>query len=232
MKIKLFADGAVISEMVEFYKSGKVQGFTTNPTLMRKAGITDYESFASEAIEHIKDMPISFEVFSDEFPEMERQALKLAALGNNVYVKIPITNTKRESSLELINKLSSKGVKINVTAIMTEHQVYELCSALTPNVPSIVSVFAGRVADTGMDPIPVMSRCLSYVTDVPKAELLWASPREVLNVYQAEYIGCHIITATTPILNKLKLYKKDLNEYSLDTVKMFYRDAQLAGYKL
>ena len=177
-------------------------------------------------------MPISFEVFSDEFSEMERQALKLSTLGSNVYVKIPITNTRKESSLDLINSLSSQGVKLNVTAIMTEHQVYELCSALTPNVPSIVSVFAGRIADTGLDPIPVMRQCLSYVVDVPKAELLWASPREVLNVYQAEHIGCHIITATTPILNKMKLYKKDLDEYSLDTVKMFHRDAQIAGYRL
>jgi transaldolase len=232
MKIKLFADGAVISEMLDFYRSGKIQGFTTNPTLMRKAGITDYEKFASDVLEHIRDLPISFEVFSDEFAEMERQALKLSSLGDNVYVKIPITNTKKESSLDLVNRLSSKGVRLNVTAIMTEQQVYELCSALTPNVPSVVSVFAGRVADTGIDPIPVMKQCLSYVADVPEAELLWASPREVLNVYQAENIGCHIITATTPILNKLKLYKKDLNEYSLDTVKMFYQDAQLAGYKL
>jgi len=232
MKIKLFADGAVISEMLDFYRSGKIQGFTTNPTLMRKAGIMDYEKFASDVLEHIRDLPISFEVFSDEFVEMERQALKLSSLGDNVYVKVPITNTKKESSLDLINKLSSEGVKLNVTAIMTEQQVYELCSALTPNVPSIVSVFAGRIADTGIDPIPVMKQCLSYVTDVPEAELLWASPREVLNVYQAENIGCHIITATTPILNKLKLYKKDLNEYSLDTVKMFYQDALAASYKL
>jgi len=231
-KIKLFADGAIIKEMVKFYKSGTVQGFTTNPTLMNRAGIKDYEGFAQEVLKKIPDLPISFEVFSDEFDEMERQALKLAALGDNVYVKIPITNTRAEPSYNLINKLTDKGVKLNVTAIMTTRQVVNLSDVLKSDVPSIVSVFAGRVADTGVDPIPIMQESLAYLRGINKAELLWASPREVLNVYQAEKIGCDIITATTPILNKLKLFGKSLPEYSLDTVKMFYNDAKKAGFKL
>ena len=236
MKIKLFADGAVISEMLECYENGIVQGFTTNPTLMKQAGIKDYESFAKEALDKIPDAPISFEVFSDEFPEMERQALKLHKMGENVYVKIPITNTKKESSIPLIKKLVEKNVKVNVTAIMTVDQVEGLCrQVLSPEVPSVVSVFAGRIADSFRNPEPLMKRCrmeLNYYKLDHKAELLWASTREVYNIQQAENCGCEIITVTPSILNKLKLKEKNLEEYSLETVKMFYEDALEAGYKL
>jgi transaldolase len=232
MNIKIFADGAVIGEMIGFHDSGKIHGFTTNPTLMRKSGIDNYEEFAKEVLRHIRHAPISFEVFSDDFGDMRRQAIKLSQMGDNVYVKIPITNTKNETSLPLIEELANMGIKLNVTAIMTEKQVSELCEVLKSGVPSIVSVFAGRIADTGVDPVPVMKRCLQHVKRVEKSELLWASPREVLNVYQAEEIGCHIITATTPILNKLALRGKALEEYSLETVKMFRNDALSAGYIL
>jgi transaldolase len=230
--MKLFADGAVITEMVEFYNSGMVQGFTTNPTLMRKSGVENYEEFAQEVLRQITDVSVSFEVFSDEFEDMKRQAIKLSEMGDNVYVKIPITNTRSESSLSLIQDLSSRGIKLNVTAIMTIEQVEDLCKVLSPATRSIVSVFAGRIADTGIDPIPVMQKCLELVHAVGQSELLWASPREVLNVYQAEEMGCDIITVTTGVINKLKLKGKNLNDYSLETVKMFYDDAQKVGYVL
>ena len=207
--MKLFADGAVITEMVEFYNSGMVQGFTTNPTLMRKSGVENYEEFAQEVLRQITDVSVSFEVFSDEFEDMKRQAVKLSEMGDNVYVKIPITNTKRESSLSLIQDLSSQGIKLNVTAIMTVEQVEDLCKVLSPTAAAIVSVFAGRIADTGIDPIPVMQKCLELVHTVGQSELLWASPREVLNVYQAEEMGCDIITVTTGVINKLKLKGKN-----------------------
>jgi len=235
MKIKLFADGAVISEMVDCYNSGTVQGFTTNPTLMRQAGIQDYEGFAKEALEKITDAPISFEVFSDDFPEMHRQALKLNDLAPNVYVKIPITNTKGESSLPLVESLVLHGVKVNVTAIMTANQVRDLAHVLSAEVPSVVSVFAGRISDSLRDPEPTMRECrlhLSYYKLEHQAELLWASCREVYNIKQADDCGCQIITVSPSILKKLKLKGKDLEEYSLETVKMFYDDASAAGYKL
>jgi len=235
MNVKLFADGAVISEMVDCYNNGSVQGFTTNPTLMRQAGIEDYESFAKEALEKIPDAPISFEVFSDDFPDMHRQALKLHNMGKNVYVKIPITNTKSESSLPLIKSLVDEGVKVNTTAIMTVYQVRDLCEVLSPDVPSVVSVFAGRIADSLRDPDPIMRMCkleLSYYRLKHSAELLWASCREVYNIKQADDCGCEIITVSPSILKKLKLKGKDLEEYSLETVQMFYDDASQAGYKL
>jgi len=236
MKIKLFADGAVISEMVKCHEEGLVQGFTTNPTLMKQAGIQNYEEFAKEALEKITDAPISFEVFSDEFPEMHRQALKLNNLSKNVYVKIPITNTKKESSIPLIKNLVKEGVKLNITAIMTVDQVRSLCrDVLSPQVPSVVSVFAGRIADSFRNPELIIRHCrmeLNYYELEHKAELLWASTREVYNIQQAEKCGCEIITVTPSILNKLKLKGKDLEEYSLETVKMFYEDALEAGYKL
>ena len=235
MKIKLFADGADISEMINCYNEGVVKGFTTNPTLMRQAGIKSYETFAKDAIEEIPDAPISFEVFSDEFPEMHRQALKLNDMGENVFVKIPITTTKGESSIPLVESLVLQGVKVNVTAIMTAAQVRSLASVLSPDIPSVVSVFAGRIADSLRDPDPIMRECrleLSYYKLEHKAELLWASCREVYNIKQADDCGCQIITVTPSILKKLKLAGKDLDEYSLETVKMFYDDAEAAGYTL
>lgn len=232
MRIKVFADGANLDEMLAAYRSGTVAGFTTNPTLMAKAGIKDYEAFAQKVLSEIKDMPISLEVFSDEFSEMERQARKLAALGDNVYVKIPITNTRGESAVPLVRRLSAEGVKLNVTAILTVEQVSAVAGALDPNVPAVVSVFAGRIADTGVDPMPIMRESMTILKHLPKAQLLWASPREVLNVVQAEEIGCHIITMTSDIRKKLPSIGKPLAEMSLDTVKMFFNDAQSAGYRL
>lgn len=235
MRVKLFADGADISEMISCYNEGVVKGFTTNPTLMKQAGVKNYEAFAKDAIKEIPDAPISFEVFSDDFPDMHRQALKLHDMGENVYVKIPITNTKCESSIPLIKSLVSEGVKVNTTAIMTVHQVRALCEVLSPDVPSVVSVFAGRIADSLRDPDPIMRMCkleLSYYYLKHSAELLWASCREVYNIKQADDCGCEIITVTPSILKKLKLKGKDLGEYSLETVQMFYDDASQAGYKL
>ena len=235
MKVKLFADGAVISEMVDCYNNGTVQGFTTNPTLMRQAGIEDYESFAKEALEKIPDAPISFEVFSDDFPDMHRQALKLNELASNVCVKIPVTNAKGESGRPLVQSLVLHGVKVDVTAIMTANQVRDLAPVLSAGVPSVVSVFAGRIADSLRDPEPIMRECrlhLSYYKLEHKAELLWASCREVYNIKQADDCGCQIVTVSPSILKKLKLKGKDLKEYSLETVQMFYDDASQAGYKL
>lgn len=231
-KIHIYADGAQKDQMLKRYKEGWVKGFTTNPTLMNKAGIKSYEEFAKSVLSDIRDLPISFEVFSDEFPEMKRQALKIASWGKNVYVKIPISNTKSEPALGLIKELLAEGLKLNVTAIMTEGQIKGLREVVGPNDDVIVSVFAGRIADTGRDPIPVMQDTVKLFKDVPKAQVLWASPREVLNLYQAEECGCHIITMTDDLLAKVKLRGKPLDEYSLDTVKMFYTDATNAGFTL
>lgn len=231
-KIKLFADGANINDMMEAYKAGIASGFTTNPTLMKKAGVTNYEEFAKEVLQTIKDLPISFEVFSDQIPEMEREARKIATWGSNVYIKIPVTNTKGESTANLIKKLAGDGLKLNVTALMTVEQVKTIAQMLSPATPSIVSVFAGRIADTGRDPVPVMMECAQILKSNPTAELLWASSRELLNVMQAQSSGCHIITIFNDLLKRIPMIGKDLNELSLDTVKMFYNDAQAAGYKI
>jgi transaldolase len=232
LNVKLFADGADKAGMLEMYRKPFVKGFTTNPTLMRKAGITDYRAFAHEILAEIHDRPISFEVFSDEFDEMERQAREIATWGQNVYVKIPITNTRREPAYDLVHALSHDGVKVNVTAMMTLEQVQAIAGKLRGGAPSNVSVFAGRIADTGRDPMPIMAESVRLLADVPGAELIWASPRELLNVFQADEIGCHIITATNDILKKLDLIGRDLADYSLDTVKMFFNDAAQAGFAL
>lgn len=232
LRVKLFADGADKTGMLEMYGKPYIKGFTTNPTLMRKAGIPDYEAFAREILQSIRDRPISFEVFSDEFEEMERQALKIAGWSRNVYVKIPVTNTRREPAYDLIRHLSQKGVNLNVTALMTLGQVREVAERVVGGAPCCVSVFAGRVADTGRDPVPLMAAALELLRPNPNAELIWASPRELLNIFQADTIGCHIITVTNDVLKKLPLIGKDLDDYSLDTVKMFYNDARAAGYKL
>jgi len=225
LKIKLFADGADIDDMIEIYNKGIVKGFTTNPTLMRKANVIDYEAFAKKILSKIMDLPISFEVFSDDFGTMEEQARKIASWGKNVNVKIPITNTKGESSASLIRKLSFDGISLNVTAILTVEQVEVVAKAISPGVKTIVSVFAGRIADTGRDPIPYMKEAARILKPNHNAELLWASSRELLNVFQAESCGCHIITVTNDILKKIHMIGKDLNELSLDTVEMFHKDA-------
>lgn len=232
LKVQIFADGADKAGMLEMYKKSFIKGLTTNPTLMKKAGIKDYEAFAKDILLEVKDKSISFEVFSDDLDEMEKQALKIATWGENVYVKIPVTNTKGIPTYSLIKKLSDKGVKVNVTAIMTLEQVRDVVLSLNQNVPSYVSVFAGRIADTGVDPVPLMSAAVQITKMNSKAEVIWASPRELLNVFQADEIGCQIITVTNDILKKLELVDYDLNSYSLDTVKMFYNDALAAGYKL
>jgi len=232
LSVKLFADGADKAAMLELYANPLIQGFTTNPTLMRKAGITDYEAFAHDILAAIPDRPISLEVFADEFPEMERQARKITAWGDNVYVKIPVTNTRREPSLDLICRLAHSGVKLNVTALLTLDQVRQVSAALGGGAPSCVSVFAGRIADTGRDPVPLMAAAVEIVSSYPNMELIWASPRELLNIFQADSIGCHIITATPDILKKLPLVGKNLHDYSLDTVKMFYDDAVKSGFTL
>ena len=231
-KTKLFGDGADKTTMLSLYKDSRIQGFTTNPTLMRKAGITDYEAFARDILESIPDRSISFEVFADDFAEMERQARKIASWGENVYVKIPVTNTQAEPSFGLIRRLTRAGVKINVTALLTLGQVRDVGEALKGGTEAYISVFAGRIADTGRDPVPLMAAAVELVAPYPNIELIWASPRELLNVFQANAIGCHIITATSDILKKLDLVGKDLGEYSLDTVKMFYDDAVKSGFVL
>ena len=232
LRVKLFADGADKTGMIEMARLPYVAGFTTNPTLMRKAGVVDYKAFAREVLQAIPDRPISFEVFSDEFSEMERQARLIAAWGPNVYVKIPVTNTRSEPSYGLIRRLAEAGIRLNVTAILTLEQVREVAAALAGPTPSVVSVFAGRIADTGRDPVPLMAAAVELMRPYPREELLWASPRELLNVFQADAIGCHIITATNDVLKKLALVGKDLAAYSLDTVKMFHDDAREAGYTL
>ncbi len=232
LKVKIFADGADKAGMLEMYRKPYIKGFTTNPTLMRKAGITDYRAFAKDILLDIHDRSISFEVFSDEFDEMERQAMEIASWGEQVYVKIPVMNTRSETSYDLINKLSHAGVKLNVTAIMTQDQVENVINNVSSDTPCYVSVFAGRIADTGRDPLPLMIESVNMLKSKPKAELIWASPRQLFNIFDADNIGCQIITVTNRILNKLSQIGYDLNDYSLDTVKMFYDDAQLAGFKL
>ena len=232
LRVKLFADGADRIGMLDMNKNSLISGFTTNPTLMRKAGITDYRLFAREILSEITDKPISFEVFSDDFGDMERQALEIASWAQNVNVKIPITNTKSESSVDLIRHLAQKGVKINVTAMMTVEQVKVVLPALADGPGGYISIFAGRIADTGVDPIPVMKEAVDLLTNYSNVELIWASPRELFNIVQADAIGCHIITATHDVLKKLPLIGKDLTEFSLDTVKMFYDDAKSAGYQI
>jgi transaldolase len=232
-KLKIFADGASLPAMLALVDNPRIAGFTTNPTLMRKAGISDYRAFAHEVLAAIRDKPISFEVFADDFPEMKRQAREIATWGTNVYVKIPITNTRRESATPLIRELCSVGVKLNVTAICTLEQVRDTAQALQGGAPSVVSVFAGRVADTGVDPVPLMRDALSACRAADKnIELLWASPRELLNIVQAAEVGCDIITVTNDLLAKLPTLGKDLAQFSLETVQMFYRDAEAAGFKL
>ncbi len=232
LRTKIFADGAEIESMRALAREPYIKGFTTNPTLMRKAGVSDYRAFAKQVLAAIPDRPISFEVFSDEFEEMERQALEIATWGEHVYVKIPVTNTKRLPAYDLINRLSHSGVKVNVTAILTLEQVRDVVAVLKGGAPSNVSVFAGRIADTGRDPVPMMTAAMELLRLEPRAELIWASPRELLNIFQADSIGCHIITVTQDILKKLPLVGKALDDYSLDTVKMFHEDAQAAGFSL
>ena len=233
LPVKIFADGADLQGIAELYRKPYIQGLTTNPTLMRKAGLTDYETFARAVLKDVKSKPISFEVFSDDFPEMRRQALKIHDWQDNVYVKIPITNTSGESSIPLIEQLTREGVKLNITALLTSRQVKAVAAALNPSVPAVVSVFAGRIADTGVDPLPIMKESLEILRRLPKAELLWASVREVLNVFQAAACRCHIVTVPYDILKKLlELGGKDLDDVSLDTVRRFHQDAVAAGFKL
>lgn len=232
LKIHVYADGAEIAGILEMAKNPLIKGFTTNPTLMRKAGIADYERFARELLQHITEHPVSLEVFADDFAEMRRQAKIIASWGKNVNVKIPITNTRGESAVPLVAELVKSGIVVNVTAIMTHEQVAALSQVLSPTLTSLVSVFAGRIADTGVDPVPHMLRCKELLATTPAARLLWASPRELLNIFQADQIGCHIITVTTDVLAKLKLVGKSLEEYSLETVEMFRKDAVAAAYSI
>jgi transaldolase len=232
LNVKIFADGAEKAGMLEMYAKPYIKGFTTNPTLMHKVGLTDYRAFARDIVSVIPDRPISFEVFSDEFDEMERQAREIATWGDNVYVKIPVTNTRREPACELVRRLANEGVKLNITAIMTIDQVRNVVDAVKDGAPSCVSVFAGRIADTGRDPVPIMTECVDILKAAPQSELIWASPRELLNIIQADAIGCHIITVTNDILKKLPLIGKDLADYSLDTVRMFFDDGRKAGFTL
>jgi transaldolase len=232
LKVKLFADGAEKAGMLEMYAKPYITGFTTNPTLMHKVGLKDYRAFAKEIVAEIPDRHISFEVFSDEFDEMERQAREIATWGENVYVKIPVTTTTGESLAPLVRELSEDGVQVNVTALFTTAQVELITEAVRDGAPSYVSVFAGRIADAGVDPLPIMARSVDILSDAPRAELIWASPREVLNVVQADQVGCHIITMTHDLLPKVKSLGKNLEQFSLETVQMFHRDAVAAGFSL
>jgi transaldolase len=232
LRVKIFADGADLEGILRLYDNPYIRGFTTNPTLMRKSGITDYEKFARQVLERVTDRPISFEVFSDEFDDMERQARKISAWGSNVFVKIPVTNTRQDSSVGLIRRLVSEGIQLNITALMTPEQVQVVSPALGDQVPAYISVFAGRIADTGREPVPLMREAVSIMAEYPNQELIWASPRELLNIIQADEIGCPVITVTHDLLQKLTIVGKDLDEYSLDTVKMFHSDAEKAGYHL
>ncbi|MDX6599569.1 MAG: transaldolase [Gaiellales bacterium] len=230
--VKIFADGADMEGLLRLAADPRIQGFTTNPTHMRTAGIPDYVAFAKSVLEKLTDRPISFEVFSDEFAEMRAQALEIASWGANVYVKIPVTNTRGESTAALVRELSQSGVQVNVTALLTIPQVEAMTEALAGGAPSNISVFAGRIADTGVDPVPVMVQSLEIMRAAPAAELIWASPREVLNIVQAADIGCHIITVTYDLLAKLGSLGKDLEQFSLETVQMFHRDAEAAGFAI
>jgi len=230
LSVKIFADGADLAGMLDLYRQPYIKGFTTNPTLMRKSGISDYRAFARDVVAAIPNRPISFEVFSDDLDEMERQANEIAGWGPNVYVKIPVTNTRGTSTRALVTKLSRAGVKVNVTALIPLAQVREVVEAVAGGAPAYISVFAGRLADTGIDPVPHMRAAVEMLAAAPNAELIWASPRELLNIFHADEIGCHIITVTYDILKKLPLIGRDLHEYSLDTVKMFHRDAEQAGF--
>ena len=232
LKIKLFADGADLDGIREMATQINIAGFTTNPTLMRKAGIENYKAFAREVLEIVSNRPVSFEVFADDFPTMEKQAVEIASWGANVNVKIPVTNTKGEFCGASVKKLSNLGIKLNITAVMTLNQVQRITDQLSLETPAIISVFAGRIADTGIDPVPVMQQAVTIMRSKPMAELIWASPRELLNIIQADQIGCHIITATNDILKKLPLLGKNLEAYSLETVEMFYRDATAAGFSI
>ena len=232
LRVKLFADGADKMGMLEMYSNPLISGFTTNPTLMKAAGVTDYRAFAKDILNYITDKPISFEVFSDDFSEMEEQAMEIGSWADNIYVKIPITNTKSESSVELIEILSGKNIKVNVTAMMTVAQVQGVLNALSKGPGGYVSVFAGRVADAGINPLPIMKEVVDILSDYPSIELIWASPRELYNVVQANEIGCHIITATNDILRKLPTLGKNLDQFSVETVRMFFDDATEAGYSI
>ena len=232
LSVKIFADGADEKNMLEMYASPQIKGLTTNPTLMRKAGVEDYRAFCRGLLDTVTDKPISFEVFSDEFEEMKKQALEISSWADNVYVKIPVTNTRGETSAPLVASLANSGVKVNVTAVFSSVQIEEMAKALNPDVASYVSVFAGRIADTGIDPVPLMRDAVRALADLGNCELIWASPRELLNIFQADAVGCHVITVTSDVLKKMVLVGKDLSSYSLETVQMFYDDALAAGYSL
>jgi transaldolase len=232
LKIKIFSDGADLDSIAQACQAGVVRGFTTNPSLMSRAGITNYTAFAKEVLKIVTELPVSFEVFSDEFEEMHYQALKINELASNVYVKIPVTNTRRESAAPLIRKLHAQGIKLNVTALLSLGQVQEVFEVLDDSVPAFVSVFAGRIADTGRDPLPLMKAALEVIRPKRNAELLWASPREVFNLMQAELMGCHVITMTPDLLAKATKFGMDLEDLSLETVKMFHSDAQKSGFKI
>jgi len=232
LSIKVYSDGAVLETMLKDLNSGLVSGFTTNPSLMKKAGITSYVGFAKEVLKDIKEFPVSFEVFADDIETMEKEAEKIASLGENVYVKIPVTNSKGESTVDLMKCLAAKGVKINATAIFALEQVREVVGALKAGTPGIVSVFAGRIADTGVDPVPIMKEALSICRQKDGVELLWASPRETYNIYQADELGVDIITCTSDLIQKLSLNGKDLTEYSLETVQMFLKDSTSLGFEI
>lgn len=232
LNVKIYADGADRPTMLEMHANPLIAGFTTNPTLMRKSGVSDYKAFALDILQRIPDRPVSFEVCADDFDEMERQAAEIASWGENVLVKIPITNTKAEFSGELLKRLARAGVRVNVTAMLTLRQVREASECLADGPSAKISIFAGRIADTGRDPVPLMAAAVELLRPYPNLELIWASPREVLNIFQADEIGCHIITVTSDILRKLELIGKDLVDYSRETVEMFYRDARKAGYQL
>ncbi|HEY8129298.1 MAG TPA: transaldolase [Hyphomicrobium sp.] len=232
LSIKIFADGADYDGIVSLYRNPRINGFTTNPSLMRKAGIADYEAFANKVLRAVPDRPVSFEVFADDFPTMIAQGRRIASWGANANVKVPVTNTQGAFCGPVIEVLSGASITVNVTAVMLPEQVERIARALSPSASAIISVFAGRIADTGVDPVPLMRRCLEILKPLPRVELLWASPRELLNIFQADAIGCQIITATSDVLAKLALVGKDLDEYSLETVQMFYRDATAAGYSI
>jgi transaldolase len=232
LKIQLFADGADKASMLDLYRQPYIKGFTTNPTLMRKAGVTDYEGFAREILDHIRDRPVCFEVLADDENEMQREAHKIAAWGTNVCVKIPVTTTRRQPMYNLIHKLSCEGIRVNATAVLALDQVRHVAEALKDGGPSYISIFAGRVADTGRDPVPLMKSALELMASNCNSQLVWASPRELLNIFQADEIGCHVITVTSDVLKKIPLIGKDLHDFSLETVQMFYNDALRSGYKL